>query len=80
MNLCSPLQKLVSDRRVDEALEPNDELRHVPLTAKHPEVRFIPLAKVEEAIVEVTERRFVDIPPINVDVAVVVANILPTVN
>lgn len=70
MNLCSPLQKLISDRRVDEALEPNDELRHVPLTAKHPEVRLIPFVKVEVAK-PVISRFLADSPPANVEVAVV---------
>jgi hypothetical protein len=51
-----------------------DELDiHVPFTEKHPDVRLIPLANVDDAVVDVTFSRFVCIPPANVDVAVVVA-------
>ncbi len=32
--------------------------KHVPLIAKHPPVIFIPLAKLDVAVVEVTLRRF----------------------
>ncbi len=42
----------------------------LPFIAKHPPVKLMPFAKVEEAVVEVTERRFVEIPPTNVEVAV----------
>ncbi len=52
----------------------------LPLTAKQPPVRFMPLANVDDAVVPVTESRFVDIPPINVEVAVDVAKRFPTVN
>ena len=63
----------MSERSVDEADEPPTPVIQFPFTAKHPPVRFIPFANVEDAVVEVTERRFVDIPPTKVDVAVVVA-------
>ena len=43
-----------------------------PLIAKHPVVTLIPFAKVEEAVVEVTLKRLVWIPPAKVEVAVVV--------
>ncbi len=46
----------------------------VPFIAKQPAVRFIPLAKVELAVVEVTLIKLVLTPPTNVDVAVVVAS------
>jgi hypothetical protein len=45
----------------------------LPLTAKQPVVRFIPFAKVDDAIVLVIFNRLDCIPPANVDVADVVA-------
>ena len=47
--------------------------KHVPFTAKHPPVIFIPLAKDDVAVEDVTFNRLVCIPPWNVEVAVVVA-------
>ena len=46
--------------------------RQIPFTEKHPLVKLIPFAKVEDAVVDLTSRRFVEIPPAKVDVAVVV--------
>lgn len=43
----------------------------VPFTAKQPEVKLIPFAKVDEAVAEVTFKRFVWMPQANVEVAVV---------
>ncbi len=63
---------MVSERSVEEAEDPPSPDRQVPLIEKHPPVKLIPLAKVEEAVVEVTFSRFVEIPPAKVDVAVVV--------
>jgi hypothetical protein len=48
-------------------------VRHVPFTEKQPAVRFTPFANVDEAVVDVTFRRFVCIPPAKVEVAVEVA-------
>lgn len=69
MNLCRPLQKLVSERRVVVAPDPEPVIQ-LPLTAKHPLVMFIPFAKVEEDE-PVISRFLADKPPANVDVAVV---------
>ena len=44
----------------------------MPLTEKQPAVRLIPFAKVEEAEVEVMFKRFDCMPPVKVEVAVVV--------
>ena len=48
------------------------EPTHWPFTAKQPEARLIPFAKVEEAVVDETFKRSVFIPPAKVEVAVVV--------
>lgn len=42
---------------------------HVPFTAKQPVVKLIPLAKVEDAVVEVRFNIVALIPPPNVEVA-----------
>jgi hypothetical protein len=51
--------------------------RHVPFTAKHPAVRLIPFANVDDAVVEDTFSMFADIPPVNVEVAVLVNLFVP---
>lgn len=50
---------------------PFEFLTQVPFTAKHPFVRLIPLANVEDAVDDVTFSRLVCIPHAKVDVAVV---------
>ena len=72
MNVWSADQKFVSEKSVVEADEPVPEIQ-LPLTAKHPEVRLIPFANVELAVVLVTFNRLTETPPANVDVAVEVA-------
>ncbi len=62
------------------ATEATPVLAHVPLIAKHPEVKFTPLAKVEEAELEVALKMLAWIPPAKVEVAVVVALSWPTVS
>lgn len=52
--------------------------RQVPLIERQPPVRLRPLAKVEVAVVEATLSVPTEIPPTNVEVAVVVALIAPT--
>ena len=47
--------------------------------ATHPPVRLMPFANVDDAEALVTFKRFAAIPPVNVDVAVVVAIIYPSV-
>ena len=51
-------------------LEPLDEVRQAPFTAKQPPARLIPRAKVEVAAVPVMLRYVLWIPPANVEVAV----------
>ena len=43
-------------------------VRQDPPSAKHPAVKFKPLAKVEEAVVEVTFKRLAETPPAKVEV------------
>jgi hypothetical protein len=59
--------------------DPDPEPTQVLLIAKQPLVRLIPLANVDDAVVEETFRMFADIPPVKVEVAVVVEMRLPTV-
>ena len=54
VNLVNPENVFESARRVVDALEPDPEVTHTPFTEKHPEVKLIPFAKVEEAVAEVT--------------------------
>ena len=54
-----------------EFTAPPDPPTQVPLTAKHPEERLIPFAKVELAVDEVTLRAVVCTPAAKVEVAVV---------
>ena len=77
MNLVNPENVFESARRVVEADDP--VVTQTPFTEKHPAVRLIPFAKVEEAVAEVTFRRLVCIPPINVEEAVEVATNLVAV-
>jgi hypothetical protein len=70
-NLFTPEKKLVSDSSVDEADDPETPPEtQTPFTAKHPLVRLIPFANVDEAVADVTFSRLVCIPPWNVEVAV----------
>lgn len=71
------VEKVISDADVVEKPEPSavnvpepPPVTQFPFIAKHPDVRFIPFAKVDDAIVDVTESRFVEIPPTKVEVAV----------
>ena len=50
--------------------EDEPEVIQLPPIEKQPLVKLIPFANVDEAIVDVTERRFVEMPPTKVDVAV----------
>ncbi len=52
------------------ATEATPVLAHVPLTAKHPSERLMPLAKVEEAEVENTSKAERRSPALKVEVAV----------
>ena len=64
----------VSDNKVVEAFEPEPPpVIQLPLIEKHPPVRLIPLAKVDEAVALVALKMLALIPPVNVLVAVVVA-------
>ncbi len=47
-----------------------EPLTHVPFIEKHPFVRLMPFANVEEAVVDVTFNRFVCSPPVSVEVPV----------
>ncbi len=62
------------DKRPFKEVIPSPIPRHVPSGfVKHPAEIEIPFANVEVADVDVTLRRFVWMPPVNVEVADVVA-------
>ena len=66
-------------RPLSEVIPESPLLTQLPLIEKHPAVRLMPFANVEEAEALVIFKRLVAIPPVNVDVAVVVAIIYPSV-
>ena len=64
---------------MDVSAEVRPCVRHVPPTEKQPAVKFRPFANVDDAVVDVTFRRFVAIPPVYVVVPVLV-NVCSPVN
>ena len=66
-------------RPLSEVIPEPPLLTQLPLIEKHPAVRLMPFANVEEAEAPVTFKRFAAIPPVNVEVAVVVAMTYPRV-
>ena len=60
-----------TEAATEVTVPPELETKHVPSgIRRQPLVSSIPLAKVEEAVVEVTDRRLVARPPARVEVAV----------
>ena len=63
VNDCSAVQTLTAERR-EEPLT-----MQAPNIEKHPAVRLMPFAKVDDAVRDETLRRLVARPPVNVEVA-----------
>lgn len=49
LKIFAPLNALLSERSVEDADEPEPEVKHVPFTAKHPVAIEIPFANVDVA-------------------------------